>query len=89
MPFKQDEMLLFQSYLAHPGPVLREAENYHKNRGSADERKLVQQFQRQFWLLKNTEYIVMRIDEIERQKQQAQEAAKAQAEQEGAPDNSS
>ncbi|RYI31629.1 spore coat protein YsxE [Bacillus infantis] len=89
MPFKQDEMLLFQSYLAHPGPVLREAETYHKNRGTANERKLVQQFQRQFWLLKNTEYIVMRIDEIERQKQQAQEAAKAQAEQEGAPDNSS
>ncbi|MEK5103714.1 spore coat protein YsxE [Cytobacillus sp. FSL M8-0252] len=84
-PFREDEMLLFQSYFAHPGPVIRAAEKYHNGKSKKNERKHVEHIQRQFWLLKNTEYVAMRIDEIERQKKQAQEAAeKANAEQEGA-----
>lgn len=82
-PFKEDEMLLFQSYFAHPGPILRAAEQYHKGEQKRGERKAVQHLQRQYWLLKNTEYVVMRMDEIERQKQEAKAAADAQK-QEGA-----
>ncbi|MBN6887884.1 spore coat protein YsxE [Cytobacillus horneckiae] len=83
-PFRDDEMLLFQSYFANPGPVIRAAEKYHNSKGKKSERKHVQHIQRQFWLLKNTEYVAMRIDEIERQKKQAQAEAAAKAEQEGA-----
>ncbi|MDZ5470791.1 spore coat protein YsxE (plasmid) [Bacillus sp. 31A1R] len=77
-PLKDEEMLLFLSYLAHPGPILRTVEQYHKAE-KKNERKFVQQLQRDYWLLKNTEYIVMRIEEIERQKKQAQAEAQAQA----------
>ncbi|PWW19662.1 spore coat protein YsxE [Cytobacillus oceanisediminis] len=82
-PFKEDEMLLFQSYFAHPGSIIRAAEQYHKGEHNRGERKAVQHLQRQYWLLKNTEYVAMRIDEIERQKQEAKAAAEAQ-QQEGA-----
>jgi spore coat protein YsxE len=82
-PFKEDEMLLFQGYFAHPGSIIRAAEQYHKGEHNRGERKAVQHLQRQFWLLKNTEYVAMRIDEIERQKQEAKAAAEAQ-QQEGA-----
>lgn len=83
-PLKEDEMLLFSSYLAHPGHIIRCVEEYHKSQ-KKDERKQVFKLQKQYWLLKNTEYLVMRMDEIEKQKKQALEAAKAKAEaQEGA-----
>ncbi len=85
-PYKEDELLLFQSYFAYPGPVIRAAERYYKKKNSRGERKMLQYFQNQFWLLKNTEYVIMRIEETERQKQEAAAAAaaQAQAEQEGA-----
>lgn len=82
-PFRDDEMLLFQSYFAHPGPIIKACEQYYKGEGKRGERKAVQHLQRQYWLLKNIEYAVMRIDEIERQKQEEKAAAEAQA-QEGA-----
>ncbi|MDQ0270000.1 spore coat protein YsxE [Cytobacillus purgationiresistens] len=85
-PFREDEMLLFQSYFTHPGPVLSAVEKYHKRKKGKSELKHIQHMQKQFWLLKNTEYVAMRIDEIERQKQQAQAEAAAKAEQEGAQD---
>lgn len=84
-PFKEDELLLFQSYFAHPGAVIKSAESYYKGQSNKGERKSVQHFQRQYWLLKNTEYILMRIEEIEAQKAQAKAQAEAQAQaQEGA-----
>lgn len=73
-PFKEDEMLLFLSYLAFPSGILRVAETYHQRRTELDERKFVQKLQRQYWLLSNTGYVVMKIDEIERQKEQAKQA---------------
>lgn len=82
-PLKEDEILLFQSYFAHPGQVLRAAERYFKGNKKQGERKLVQNLQRQFWLLKNTEYIIMRIEEIEAQKKQATKQ-QAEAEQNNA-----
>lgn len=78
-PFREDEMLLFMSYLAFPSGIIRVAETYHQRKTELDERKFVQRLQRQYWLLSNTGYVVTKIDEIERQKQQAK-----QAQQEGA-----
>jgi spore coat protein YsxE len=72
-PFREDEMLLFLSYLAFPAGILRVAETYHQRNADLDERKFVQKLQRQYWLLSNTAYVVTKIDEIERQKQQAQQ----------------
>lgn len=73
-PLREDEMLLFLSYLAHPGPILRVCEKYLKGEQNANERKFVQKLLKQYWLLKNTEYIVMRIEEVEKQKKAQQEA---------------
>lgn len=71
--FKEEEMLLFVSYLAHPGYMIRIVEDYHRNPSKQSELKFVQQLQRNYWLLKNIEYIVMRIEEIEQQKKAAQQ----------------
>lgn len=73
-PFKEDEMLLFMSYLAFPSGILRVAENYHQRRTEIDERIFVQKLQQQYWLLSNTAYVVNKIEEIERQKEQAKQA---------------
>lgn len=77
-PLKEAELHLLLSYFAQPGPFIRIVEDYYKS-SNKDERKFVQRLQRQYWQLKNIEYIVMRIDEIERQKKLAQEAAQAEA----------
>jgi spore coat protein YsxE len=72
-PFREDEMLLFMSYLAFPSGIIRVAETYHQRKKEVDERKFVQKLQRQYWLLSNTGYVVTKIDDIERQKKQAQQ----------------
>ncbi|MBS4202738.1 spore coat protein YsxE [Bacillus sp. FJAT-49754] len=69
-PFKQDEMLLFLSYLGHPGPIFRVIEKYFSTGNEKNEMKLVIQLQRQYWRMKNTEYVVMRFEDIERQKKE-------------------
>jgi len=81
-PLKEEEMLLFQSYFAHPGAVIRSAVKYYKSERRS-ERKLIQHFQRHYWQLKNTEYVIMRLEEIEKQKADAKAQAEAAA-QEGA-----
>ncbi|WP_394233126.1 spore coat protein YsxE [Niallia oryzisoli] len=73
-PLKDDEMMLFLSYLAHPVNLLKTAQRYFHEGKNRNERKAVQKLQREFWYLKNSEYIVFRIDEIERQKKQAEAA---------------
>ena len=83
-PLKEDERLLFLSYLAYPAGLLRTAEAYHMQKTKLDERKQVQKLQRNYWHLKNTEYVAMRLEEIERQRKTALEEAKQKAEQEGA-----
>ncbi|MCQ6273505.1 spore coat protein YsxE [Bacillus sp. V3B] len=69
-PLKEEEMHLFLSYLAHPGPVIKTAERFFRENEKRNERKAVQKLQKEYWLLKNTEYVVSRIDEIERLKKQ-------------------
>ena len=75
-PFKEEEMQLFLSYIAHPGPVIKTVERFFKEGNNRNELKAVQSLQKNYWNLKNTEYLVSRIDEIERQKKQQEEAAR-------------
>jgi spore coat protein YsxE len=72
-PLKEEEMHLLLSYFAHPSFLLEVIEDYYKA-PKKDERKYVRRLQREYWHLKNTEYIIMRIVEIERQKQLEKEA---------------
>lgn len=66
--FQAEEMQLFLSYLAYPGELIRIVKEYYQQQYETSEQKAAQRLQRQYWQMKNTEYIVMRIDELERQK---------------------
>jgi spore coat protein YsxE len=77
-PLKEYEMNLFLSYLAHPGPVTKTAEHLFKEGKGRNEHKAVQKLQKDYWLLKNTEFIVSRIDETERQIKLQKEAQNEQ-----------
>jgi spore coat protein YsxE len=79
-PLKEEEMLLFQSYLSQPSFMIQRTEGLFREGKNRNERKAVKKLQREYWLLKNIEYVVSRIDEIERQKklqQQQQEEAQS------------
>ncbi|MBS4173722.1 spore coat protein YsxE [Bacillus sp. FJAT-49736] len=72
-PFREEEKLLFLSYLAHPGPIFRTVQAYRLQRTKKTEIKFVKELQYNYWLLKNTEYIVIRMNEMEnRAKQEAE-----------------
>lgn len=72
-PLKEEEMLLFQSYLSQPSFMIQRTEGLFQEGKNRNERKAVKKLQREYWLLKNIEYVVSRIDEIERQKKQQQQ----------------
>lgn len=74
-PFKEDEKLLFYSYLAYPIPMLQTVEKYYRKPRPKNELKYVRQLQKRYWHLKNTEYAVMRMTEIEKQQREAGNAA--------------
>jgi spore coat protein YsxE len=79
-PLKEEEMNLFLSYFSHPSSLLKSVERFFNEGNKRNERKAVQKLQREYWLLKNTEYIIMRIDEIERVKKQQSQQAQQQKE---------
>ncbi|WHY84896.1 spore coat protein YsxE [Neobacillus novalis] len=78
-PFKEDEKLLFYSYLAYPIPVIQVAESYFRKQRPRNELKFVRKLQQHYWHLKNSEYVVMRMTEIEAQQQYAKEGAQQQS----------
>lgn len=78
-PYKEDEKLLFFSYLALPVPIMQVAEKYYRKQRPKNELKFVRQLQHRYWHLKNTEYVVMRMTEIENQQKQAKEGAQQQS----------
>ena len=79
-PMKEEEMILFTSYLAYPANFLQTVETYHKKKYDVKtEYQYVNQLQRHYWQLKNIEYFVMKIEEIEGQKKAAKQAAENQA----------
>nr|WP_144921301.1 spore coat protein YsxE [Paenibacillus bovis] len=69
-PFNEEEMLLFLSYLANPGPIFRVVEKYFSTGKEKSEMKFVTQLQRQYWRMKNIEYLVMQLEEIEKRKKE-------------------
>jgi spore coat protein YsxE len=77
-PFKADEKLLFYSYLSLPIPIIQVAESYYRKSRPKNELKYVRQLQHRYWHLKNSEYVVMRMTEMDAQ------AAAAAAAKEGA-----
>jgi spore coat protein YsxE len=74
-PYKEDEKLLFFSYFAYPNLLVRLAMKYVEDTGQKNELKLSSKLQRRYWQLKNTEYVIMRITEIEDKKKQQKEGA--------------
>jgi spore coat protein YsxE len=74
-PFREEEKLLFLSYLAHPGPIIRTAQSYHLKKTKRTELKFVKQLQSQYWLLKNTEYVVIKMNEMENKTKQVENDA--------------
>lgn len=80
-PFKEEEMLLFQSYLAYPGATVSIARKYFEKTNKS-EYQSVKSLQRHYWQLKNIEYMVMKIEEIENSKKAAAAEAAQAAEQE-------
>ncbi|MDQ1144851.1 spore coat protein YsxE [Bacillus sp. SORGH_AS 510] len=77
-PYKPDEKLLFFSYLALPIPIIQVAESYYRKQKPKNELKYVTQLQQKYWHLKNSEYIVMKMTEIENA-QKAKEGAQQQS----------
>jgi spore coat protein YsxE len=63
-PLRREEMLLFLSYLAQPGKVFQTVYAYFSG-NKKNELKFVQELQRHYWHMKNTEYIVMSLNEYE------------------------
>jgi spore coat protein YsxE len=84
-PLKEDEKNLMLSYFAHPTSYIRVVQRYHQQTTRKKEHKFSQKLQRQYWQLKNVEYVVSNLEEIERQrKAKEQAAAQAAAQQKGA-----
>jgi spore coat protein YsxE len=77
-PFKEEEKLLFASYLAYPIPIIQVAESYFRKQRPKNELKFVRQLQHRYWHLKNSEYVVMKMAEVEGQQMQAKEGAQQQ-----------
>ncbi|MGM9926568.1 MAG: spore coat protein YsxE [Bacillus sp. (in: firmicutes)] len=79
-PMREEEMTLFTSYLAYPANLLDLLETYNnKKYEMKTEYQYVNLLQRQYWQLKNVEYFVMKIEEIEGQKKAAKKATENQA----------
>jgi spore coat protein YsxE len=74
-PFKEDEMLLFYSYFSYPNQIIRLTTDYLKAPDKKNELKYSQKMVRRYWQLKNTEYVIMRMAEIEEQMKQKKEGA--------------
>ncbi|MCM3765464.1 spore coat protein YsxE [Neobacillus niacini] len=75
-PFKDDEKLLFYSYLAYPTQVIQIVEKYYRKKRPRNELKLVRQLQQRYFHLKNIEYVVSKMTEIENQRKAAEQQAK-------------
>ncbi|MBM7691942.1 spore coat protein YsxE [Peribacillus deserti] len=70
--FRDGEMELFMAYLSHPVHIIQSVKHFHEKKGSKQEIHYLQVLQSNYWQLKNTEYVVMRIEEIEQQKKAAE-----------------
>ena len=71
-PLREEEMLLFLSYLSYPGQILWTLEQYSETSEEKDEKQFVRNLQHNYWQLRNVEYIVMRMMERETSKEENQ-----------------
>lgn len=78
-PLNEEEMQLLLSYLSYPSKFVQIAKKYYFGQSKKNELKFVQQLQREYWYLKNVEYIVLKIVEIERQRKEAHEKAQQES----------
>lgn len=67
-PFKEDEMLLFLSYLAYPQRICQLIKQCVKNPSKYSELEKNKRLIRAYWHFKNIEYLVMKISEVEEKK---------------------
>ncbi|MCJ7839892.1 spore coat protein YsxE [Lederbergia sp. NSJ-179] len=74
-PFNEEEMLLFLSYLAYPSSIFKLIEQYFASEKEKNEIKFVRQLQLQYWRMKNTEYVVMKLEEREQRKKEQDTAS--------------
>lgn len=63
-PLREGEKLLMKSYLAQPGYILHTLGTY-RSKEIKREYSFTKQMQKHYWLLKNTEYVVMKLEEME------------------------
>ncbi|RAK21367.1 spore coat protein YsxE [Anoxybacillus vitaminiphilus] len=75
-PVQEEETALFLSYLAEPEMIYRMVHQYVNQSKKMDERRQVSQLQKAYWFMKNSEYFIMRLTEIE-EKKKAQEESHA------------
>ncbi|HZG72481.1 MAG TPA: spore coat protein YsxE [Chondromyces sp.] len=78
-PLKEEEVQLLLSYLAYPAALLQTVHRYFSGEQRQNEMRMVRKLQKQYWQLKNIEYVVMQLDQIEEEKRR-----KKKEEQEGA-----
>lgn len=72
-PLKKEEKLLFKCYLAHPGYIIRTLEGYTQARSANHELKYTKRLQNDYWLFKNIEFVVMRLEEDDKQEENVQQ----------------
>jgi len=78
-PISPEEKLLFKSYLAHPGHFIKIVSKYQSQNMRANrELYFTKKLQHTYWMFKNIEYIVMRLEDIERQQQMMQQNQNAE-----------
>ncbi len=78
-PWREGELVLFNSYLASPENCVRVVEEFFHKKSDLTESALCRKLQTQYWLLKNAEYMIMKIEQAKAAQAQAAEAAAAAA----------
>ncbi|MRX74167.1 spore coat protein YsxE [Bacillus lacus] len=77
LPFTEDEMNLFLSYLSYPDRLyktLRKYKKHNRNAQRKNELKENTKLMKHYWQFKNIEYTVMRLTDIEEKKKEAAQA---------------
>jgi len=64
-PLRPEEKYLMKSYLAHPGHFIPTLRKYQERKTVNHELVLTKELERNYWLFKNIEFIVMKLEEFE------------------------
>lgn len=72
-PLHETEKLLLKSYLAHPGFIFHLLQKYTTRTAANHELKMTKRIQKSYWRLKNIEYVISRMEQLDQQQKQASE----------------